>query len=172
MRQDELHAELERHHADGFGWALSCCGWDRTEAEDVLQTSYLKVLEGKARFDGRSSFRTWLFAVIHRTALEHARRTRMQRTGLLRGIAKRALEPPAAMNPEVFITQTDANERLLEALAALARRQREVLHLVFYQGQTIAQAAAVLEISLGTARTHYERGKARLREALAGALQR
>jgi len=55
---------------------------------------------------------------------------------------------------------------LRRALAALPARQRDVLHLVFYQELTIQEAAQVLQVGLGTARTHFERGKARLRELL------
>jgi DNA-directed RNA polymerase specialized sigma24 family protein len=40
------------------------------------------------------------------------------------------------------------------------------LHLVFYQDMSIADAAEVMEISVGSARTHYERGKARMRVIL------
>ena len=40
----DLTAELEELHAAAFGWALSCCGWDRSAAEDVLQATYLKLL--------------------------------------------------------------------------------------------------------------------------------
>jgi RNA polymerase sigma-70 factor (ECF subfamily) len=57
-------------------------------------------------------------------------------------------------------------------MARLPERQRQVLHLVFYQDLTIAQAADVMGVSLGTARTHYERGKKRLRELLEGELDR
>jgi RNA polymerase sigma-70 factor (ECF subfamily) len=53
----------------------------------------------------------------------------------------------------------------------LPERQRDVLHLVFYQDLTIAQAAEVLGVALGTARVHYERGKARLRALLGGTLR-
>src|SRR2546426_689084 len=51
----ELKAELETLHSASFGWALSCCRRDRGEAEDVLQTVYLKILEGKARFRGEAA---------------------------------------------------------------------------------------------------------------------
>ena len=55
---------------------------------------------------------------------------------------------------------------LKEALDELSDRQREILHLVFYQDMTIAEASGVAGISLGSARTHYERGKERLRKIL------
>ena len=68
----ELKAELETLHSASFGWALNCCRRDRAEAEEVLQTVYLKILEGKACFRGEASLKTWLFAVIRKTAIgEH-----------------------------------------------------------------------------------------------------
>src|ERR1700737_325345 len=74
MDDVELRLQLERVHADCFGWAMSCCGRNRDDAEEVLQTVYLSVLDGRARYDARSSFRTWLFGVIRRTAASAGRR--------------------------------------------------------------------------------------------------
>src|SRR5438876_257659 len=47
-----LRREIEQLHERSFAWALACCGWRREEASDVLQTAYLKVFDGRARFDG------------------------------------------------------------------------------------------------------------------------
>ena len=159
----ELRAELERCHEEGFGWALACCGWDESEAKETLQVSYLKVLEGRARFRGEAAFKTWLFAVIRRTAGERRRRQRVQRMALLR-----LGEQPAigADDPGADAEVSSRARRLREALASLARRQREVLHLVFYGDLTIEQAAGVMNVSLGSARSHYARGKSRLRHLL------
>src|SRR5215470_16337014 len=74
MEIAELKVELERLHSASFGWALNCCRRDRSEAEEVLQTVYLKILEGKARYRGESSLKTWLFAVIRKTAIGEYRK--------------------------------------------------------------------------------------------------
>jgi RNA polymerase sigma-70 factor (ECF subfamily) len=64
-------------------------------------------------------------------------------------------------------SESDSSRNLLRAVAELSTRQREVLHLVFYQDLTVEDASRVMKISLGTARTHFDRGKRRLREILA-----
>lgn len=162
MEQPQLECSLEDLHAESFGWALACCGRDHDDAEEVLQIAYLKVLAGRAVFDGRSSFKTWLFAVIRRTALERFRwkRTRERVMSVFR-VAE--YEDVAA---DVRLERSEMAMRLLRALSSLATRQREVLELVFYHDLTIEDAARTLGISLGTARVHYERGKKRLLKQL------
>ena len=153
MTPAETRAEIETLHAAGFAWSMACCQRNRERAEDVLQASYLKILEGRARFAGRSSFKTFLFGVIRRTAAEQRRRTAIGR--VLFGGATPA-EPSTG--------EGGADDRLVfrEALARLARRQREVLELVFSMGMTVQEAADTLSISAGSARVHYDRGKRRL----------
>jgi RNA polymerase sigma factor (sigma-70 family) len=160
----DLDEELGRHHRAAFGWALACCRWDRAVAEDVLQTSYLKIVDGRARFAGESEFRTFLFGVIRRTASEDRRRRAMRAVASF-GFFDWEIDHVNASGLAPIIREETSRE-LLAALAKLSARQREVLHLVFYQELTIAGAAEVLGISLGSARAHYERGKANLRRIL------
>lgn len=164
MTPTELEAELERLHSDSFGWALACCGWDETEAEDVLQTTYLRVVSGKARFGGRSSFKTWLFGVIRRIAQESYRRAKKHSQRSVQ-LVEGDLQVDAE-DVESNLERAEWSRRLLAALEGVSEKQREVLHLVFYQDLSIAGAAEVMGVSLGSARTHYERGKARMRSLL------
>jgi RNA polymerase sigma-70 factor (ECF subfamily) len=166
MNQSDLRDELEGLHPASFGWALWCCDHRQEEAEEVLQTAYLKVLEGRARFDGRSTVRTWIFAVIRRTAWEQRRRRRL-RERVLTGWLKQEPATMGVPDPEESCGGSEKAAVLRKAVARLSARQREVLHLVFYQDLTVEEASEVMRVSLGTARTHFERGKAQLRQILA-----
>ena len=165
MDVTDLRGQLEQHHTMSFGWSLTCCRQNATEAADVLQTAYLKILDGRAVFKGRSSFKSWLFGVIRNTAADERRRhwLRLSRLGDYFREQTATSELAASNGNEEW---EDTLQALRTALAGLPRRQQEVLHLVFYQGLTIQEASSVLNVSVGSARTHYERGRGRLREKL------
>ena len=153
-----LAAELEALHASSFGWAMACCRRNADHASDVLQQAYAKVLAGQARYEGRSSVRTWFFGVIRMTAREHQRWAWLRWAGVV--------EPEPA-RPDALAEATQDARALARALTQLAARQRECLHLVFYEGISINEAAQVMGISAGSARQHYERAKKNLRAILA-----
>jgi len=159
--------ELERLHADAFSWARTCAGGRREEAEDVLQTAYLEIYDGRARFDGRSSLRTWLFGIIHNVARSRWRRIARMSQRLL------AVDETVDLDtPESRQGYEEDRARVLAAWRALPARQREVLDLVFYRELTLAEAAGVMGISTGSAAQHYERAKSRLRGELGAGRER
>jgi len=162
MDLSELRAELAKLHPASFGWAMSCCGRNRAEAEEVLQSVYLKILQGKARYRNEANLRTWLFAVIRKTALSERRKQ------LLRTLKTIPAARSTTVNgqPEADYERSEMQQRFQQALAQLPVRQRETLHLVFYQDLSLSEAAEVMNISVGSARRHYERGKKRLRETV------
>src|SRR5713226_9594433 len=162
----ELKVELQRLHSASFGWALSCCRRDRSEAEEVLQTVYLKILEGKARYRGEASLKTWLFAVIRKTAATEYRRTLLRRLKLTADSNETNEHVSLYEPPTASLERSEVQTQFQNALKSLPKRQREALHLVFYEDLSLREAADVMGISIGSARQHYERGKKRLRESL------
>lgn len=164
MADVDLRSDLEALHEAAFAWAMCCCRFVRADAEDALHLAYLKVLDGRARFAGRSSVRTWLFGVIRRTAGE-VRRRELARRVLTGRIVIEALSAPPL--PDELVAAERERAHVRSVLQRISARQREVLELVCHQALTLDEAAAVLGISPGTARKHYERGKTALRAALA-----
>lgn len=157
-------------HMDVWDWALFQCRYDRDRAADTLQVSYLKVVSGTARFQGRSALRTWLFGVVRLTALEQARLGARGAGPADRGPADRGLVNQGLAEEQAELVDPDASARVMQVNAALSKlsfSQREVVYLVFYRDLSLAEAARVLGMQLGTVRTHYDRAKRRLRQQLA-----
>ena len=160
---------LQALHEQSFSWALSCCRYDRGEAADVLQQSYVHLIEGSARFDGASTLKTWLFAVIRNVARQRARRHLVwKRWFITESASQSAPDAEVAITSAEPVQERERRLRVQAALAGLSARQRETLELTFYRDLTIEQAARVMGISVGSARVHYERGK----RILAGRLER
>ena len=160
MDEHQLRMQLEQHHPVSYGWAMSCCSRVPELAEDVLQAAYLKILQGRARFHGRAAFKTWLFAVIRLTAVDELRRHWLRQWRLIDRERVKDVQLPDRGD------RLDESARLgafQQALGRLPRRQQEVMHLVFYQDLSLQEACEVMGVSLGSARTHYERGKRNLR---------
>lgn len=153
MNRTQLDHLLKLHHREAYLWARQCCSFDEELAKDVLQQVYLKILEGKATLKEEGKARTWIFSIIRFTAIDQLRKG-----GKL--VSMEGIEEIAYMEEEVDSTDYEAIIRLLP------RMQQEVILMVFYHQMTIGQSAEVLQISLGTARTHYERGKKKLKELI------
>ena len=162
----ELKAELETLHSASFGWALNCCRRDRAEAEEVLQTVYLKILEGKACFRGEASLKTWLFAVIRKTAIGEHRKNLLRKLRWSDSSEATTTLVSTLEQPGAAFEKSETQALFQSAMKSLPRQQREALHLVFYQDLSLSEAAEVMGISIGSARQHYDRGKRRLRECL------
>ncbi|HKS07209.1 MAG TPA: sigma-70 family RNA polymerase sigma factor [Gemmatimonadaceae bacterium] len=164
MDAQQLNEALEAAHAHAYAWALSCCRGDADLAQEVLHDVYATVLEGRARFGGQSAFTTWLFAVIRFTASKRRRREWLTR--FLFVAPELGAHSTNGATPSDDAEAESRASRLRAALNELPARQREVLHLVFYENLTVEASAGVMGVSVGSARTHYARGKAKLAELI------
>ena len=93
-------------------------------------------------------------------------RRRCSKIALPGKILRFCVTDDASQNQSNTLELDESARELRNCLSRLPARQAEVLHLVFYQDLSLAGAAEIMGVSLGSARTHYERGKARLRELL------
>lgn len=149
--------ELEALHGQVFGWALSRCDYNRAAAEDLMQQTYVELLSGKARFDGRSSLKTFVFGVVQKRAARHFRRLAAR---------LRFAQTQPREEPVTHLEDYHEHAALWAAVAALPARQRDIIELVFCREFTVAQASAVMGVSLGTGRVHYDRAKKALKRRL------
>lgn len=166
MDTTNLLERLEPLHADAFGWARHCCSGDAHAAEEVLQTAYLRAAEGRAKFGEQSALKTWWFGVIRLTAMESRRRAAWRLQRLMDWFQNNAPAESTSHHEHAALPGNVEAHQLDALLAQLPARQREVLHLVFYQEMSLSEAAATMNISVGSARQHYDRAKRKLRDEL------
>src|SRR5262245_60890011 len=186
---DAAFVELvERHHASMLRLAMTWVS-TRDVAEEVVQDTWMGVLRGLSRFEGRSSLRTWIFRILANRA-----RTAGQREA--RSVPFASLGDPgaeadgAAVDPDRFLAEgphaghwavpprtwaPDPSDRLLSAEAltvirravdALPPSQRAVITLHDAQGFPPTEICALLEISEGNQRVLLHRARSRVRAAL------
>jgi RNA polymerase sigma-70 factor (ECF subfamily) len=157
---------------------------DRAAAEEVVQDSWIAVLGGVGRFEGRSSLKTWVFSIVANRAKTAALRERRSvpfsalddggdtpvepERFLAAGDAWAAhwAAPPKPLAPEERLLAGEARERLREAIADLPPGQRAVLTLRDVEGWSADEVCNVLELSETNQRVLLHRARRRVRHAL------
>lgn len=129
---------------------------DRGLAEDAVQETALRLLDGLTRFDGRSSAGTWATGIALNVCRE-------MRRGELR-----AKLPPAHAFEVVQGARTadDELERLPAALAKLPERQREAVVLRFLEAMDVNETAELMGCAPGSVKASVHAGLANLRQML------
>jgi RNA polymerase sigma-70 factor, ECF subfamily len=146
-------------------------------AEDVVQEAWLGMLSGLARFEGRSSLRTWTFTIlVNRARTRGAREARtLPRSPLEDGADEPArswlsLAAPSHwdITPESAVLSKEILLQFDRALSALPPRQRQVVTMREISGMSAEEVCAALGISAANQRVLLHRARAALRTALTG----
>src|SRR4051812_26060504 len=148
----------------------------RAVAEEAVQDTWLAVVRGLERFEGRSSFKTWLFRIL----LNRARTAggREQRAGIPQAdpdLGERFDQSGAwASPPEPWADRADDKlvaeqlaQRVQQLLPELPDVQRQVVLLRDVEGLPSTEVASMLSVTDGHQRVLLHRGRARLRQLLA-----
>jgi RNA polymerase sigma-70 factor (ECF subfamily) len=132
--------------------------------EDLLQESFLALVENIECFQERSSFRTYLFGIAHNVLHDHLRK--VARRGVredtsfdLERICVAALGP----SPATAANQHEEQRILLEALRHIPVMHQIALELHYWENLTQQEIAEVLGVPLGTAKTRLRDGQRYLR---------
>jgi RNA polymerase sigma-70 factor (ECF subfamily) len=147
---------------------------NRAEAEDAVQSAYLRAFGAAATYQGRSSLTTWLTRIVINEALGR-RRSAQRRLAKLDGTSVTILEEyREKMMRGSMPTMQDSSlacqqiRQLLEAaIAKLPENFRVVFVLREIEGLSVQEVAETLEIDPGTVKTRDHRARRLLREALA-----
>jgi RNA polymerase sigma-70 factor (sigma-E family) len=153
---DEGFAAFVRDRSTGLARTAFLLTADRHAAEDLLQTTLVKVADRWTRIAATGDPTPYIRKVMLHTAISWRRR-------------RWHGELPTATMPEVPSRDdgiSTADERLRSALAQVPPRQRAALVLRYYDDLTEAETAAALGCSVGTVKSQTAKGLARLRTLL------
>ena len=142
-------------------------------AEDVVQEAWLGMLNGLARFEGRSSLRTWTFTIlVNRARTRGAREARtLPRSPLEDGTEEQARPwfcVATDITPESAVLSSEILIQLDRAISVLPPRQRQVVTMREISGMSAEEVCAALGVSAANQRVLLHRARAALRTALAG----
>ena len=179
-----------------MSWSRRCtrrCTYVATDAvaDEVVQETWLGVLNGIDRFEGRSSVKTWVFRILVNRAKTRGERERRTvpfasafdpgREGSVELVDPGRFEPsdhplvpvhwaapPDAWrgSPEARLRGSETRAALTEALDALPPAQREVVTLRDVHGWSAVEVCNALDVSETNQRVLLHRGRTRLRQAL------
>ena len=155
-------AELERLVEEYQTAVLRICYLylcDRSQAEDAVQETFLKVYKGLDSFRGESSEKTWIMKIAMNTCWN------MNHSGWARFFNRRVTPE---MLPEAAVPFEEKDEELTWAVIRLPIRLREVILLYYYQGLKVNEIAEALGVSQPSVSGRLKRGRERLKDILEG----
>lgn len=140
---------------------------DRPIADDLLQTTMIRVLRGLPAFEGRANLTTWAFAIATRVAVDHFRHPEHRRDIVDifdLGDGEEPVDGDRLAEEKLVIGEMNACVR--EVIDSLPEDYRAALVLHDLEEMSVRQVAEVCGITIATAKVRIHRARNRLREAL------
>ena len=151
-----------------LGAAYNLARWltrDETDAEDVVQETYLRAFRHFGSFHGGHG-RPWLLAIVRNTCYTWMQHNRSPELTIPLDNDMHEIESKD-LNPEALLLQSADAQMVRQALEDLPVEFREVIVLREWEGLSYKQIADVVDIPMGTVMSRLARARKRLQESLA-----
>jgi RNA polymerase sigma-70 factor (ECF subfamily) len=170
---DAYRVLVERHSRALFRLAFRMTG-NESDAEDVVQESFLRAYRQLGKFDERASFGTWLYRIATNCSLDLVRSRKRRSEQMAPADPDRddlSLDPVLNLpaldpTPERSALSTEVRERVAEAMNDLSPTERTAFVLRHFEGMCIEDVSRVLECQPGAAKHSVFRAVQKLRRAL------
>ena len=136
--------EIVRDYKDGLILFLHSMTRDLALAEELCEDTFVRLAVKKPRFDGRSGFKTFLYAIGRRVAADHLRKRRGKETVSLEALAEEGFDLPAEEDVVSAYLRDETHRAVHRALGRLTDTHREVLWLVYFENLSVKEAAGVM----------------------------
>ncbi|HQR07490.1 MAG TPA: sigma-70 family RNA polymerase sigma factor [Gemmatales bacterium] len=158
-----LAALYDRYAPRAFGLILQILK-NQTDAEDVVQETFLQVWQQAGRYDSRKGKPTvWILLLARCRALDRLRKKQSK----LFAVQENVSEPPSpAPSTDEAIQLNESQKLICSALCTLSQEQQEPIRLAFYEGLTHMEIAEQVRLPLGTVKTRIRTGMQTLRTTL------
>lgn len=139
------------------------------EAEDITQEVFIRAYQGMARFDGRSSLRTWLFRIAYNLCVDASRKKQRstQDISLDSGDSVESMEfADGRWNPESLVLDEELMGVIERAIASMSEKLRTVLLLHDREELGYDELANMLDIPVGTVKSRLFLARAHMQKAV------
>ena len=164
---ENAFGELFNRHRERLYRFLHRMTGDTHEAEEVLQETFVRVARSAETYEPTAKFTTWLFRIATNRALSHLKRR--GRFKLLRFPAD--FSEPEELNPFQQARDREVTEAFVKAVATLENSLRSAFVLRELEDFSYAEAANILDLPLGTVKTHVRRARMAMRKKMSKQLR-
>jgi RNA polymerase sigma-70 factor, ECF subfamily len=133
---------------------------DPSRADDLVQDTLVRALDKQHLYQDGTNLRAWLFTLMHNQHVNNARRNVRE---------DNSLDVDTVAAHLVAVTDPTASRQLREldeAIGKLTMEQRQVILLIGLEGMSYEEAAAILDLPIGTVRSRLSRGREALRRLM------
>lgn len=141
---------------------------NHSQAEDLVQETYVRAIPAMERLQAHSNIKGWLFTILRNIWLNELRKRqngpRMIELDVGDGIANRIVEPSKNAH-NIYVSKLEA-EQVRAAIQTLSEEFREIILLREYEELSYREIAAILDCPVGTVMSRLGRARAKLRALL------